>query len=117
MKKIILNTTVAFLLIFMSACSQKTTTPSTQTTTTASQEQASQRGQKGQRGGKRERPQFSDMLAKMDTNKDGMLSLVETDGDEKLKKGFTKIDINQDGFITAAEFENAPRPPRRGGRN
>ena len=107
MQKIILNLLIVAILGLLSpACSQKTSSTQQANTT----EQA-----RPQRGGERpsgERPQFSDLLTKMDSNKDGKLAQSEVQG--PLKDGFSNIDANNDGFITQAEFENAPQPPRRG---
>lgn len=104
---------VAFIFL-LASCSKKTTTPTTTTQSTSSTEQADRRGgdRKGKKG-KKERPQFADMLAKMDANKDGKLALAEADG--RLKEMFPQIDQNQDGFITEEEFKNAPKPKKRGG--
>jgi hypothetical protein len=57
-------------------------------------------------------PKFSELLIKMDKNKDGKLSKAEIEG--PLKNDFAKVDKNKDGFITEAEFKLAPppKPPR-----
>ena len=67
-------------------------------------------GQSENRAGRQKPPTFSELLKKMDTNKDGKLSKEEIKG--PLKKEFSKIDDNEDGFITEKEFEKAPRPKR-----
>lgn len=108
--------TVALMLV-LASCSQKTSTATANTQGTSATPQANQRGsgERGQRGG-RERPQFADLLTKMDANKDGKIELSETEG--RMRENFTKIDTNADGFITEEEFKNAPRPQRpRGQRN
>tara|TARA_R110002012_G_scaffold283090_2_gene473235 strand:+ start:191310 stop:191591 length:282 start_codon:yes stop_codon:yes gene_type:complete len=56
-------------------------------------------------------PTFSELLEKMDANTDSKLSLDEVKGE--LQKHFTKIDTDEDGFITKAEFEKAPKPKKR----
>ncbi|MBP1840648.1 DUF1566 domain-containing protein [Formosa algae] len=60
-----------------------------------------------------ERPNVADMMAEMDTNKDGKLAESEVKG--PLKNDFSKIDTNADGFITEAEFNEAPKPNGEGG--
>lgn len=105
------------LMLILASCSQKTSTAAANTQSTTATPQANQRGsdERGQRGN-RERPQFADLLTRMDANKDGKIELAETEG--RMKENFTKIDTNQDGFISEEEFKNAPRPQRpRGGRN
>jgi Ca2+-binding EF-hand superfamily protein len=62
--------------------------------------------------GKFKEPNFTQLLQKMDGNKDGKISNDEAD--ERLKKDFSKIDTNKDGFITKEEFEKAPKPQRQG---
>ncbi len=49
----------------------------------------------------------------MDANNDGKLSESEVKG--PLKKDFSKIDTNDDGFLTVEELEKAPKPERQGG--
>jgi hypothetical protein len=48
-------------------------------------------------------------FAKLDTNKDGKLSLTETRADPGLYEQFAMLDVNHDGFLTPAEFEAWPR--------
>jgi Ca2+-binding EF-hand superfamily protein len=55
------------------------------------------------------RPVYSDLLSRLDTNNDQKISAQEVKG--PLKIHFSKIDSNQDGFITETEFKNAPPPP------
>lgn len=52
-------------------------------------------------------PDVEEMFVKMDSNKDGKLSLEEVKG--PLKKDFDKIDKNQDGFLSKEEVEAAPK--------
>lgn len=113
--RILKSFSLFIFMVLLASCSQKTTTPTTQNSTVVNP-QADQREGGRKKGGKKERPQFADLLTKMDVNKDGKLDISETDG--RLKETFTTIDINNDGFITEEEFNNAPRPQRpRGGRN
>lgn len=55
-------------------------------------------------------PTYSQLLEEMDTNKDGLLATAEVRG--PIAREISKIDSNGDGYITRAEFENAPRPQR-----
>ena len=50
-------------------------------------------------------PDFADVLAKNDADKDGRISLAESP-DERTKKYFPYIDLNQDGFMDAAEWKS-----------
>lgn len=59
-------------------------------------------------------PSFSQLLSEMDTDGDGQLEKDEVQG--PLSDDFTKVDSNNDGFITEEEFDNAPRPERNGPR-
>jgi outer membrane protein assembly factor BamB len=49
-------------------------------------------------------PPFEDVLAAHDKDKDGRISLAEVP-DERTKSYFIFIDLDQDGFITAAEWK------------
>lgn len=53
-------------------------------------------------------PTATEILKKMDENKDGKLSKEEVKG--PLKEDFKKIDTNEDGFISKEELEKAPKP-------
>ena len=50
-------------------------------------------------------PEFADVIATHDVNKDGRISLSEAP-DERTKKYFPYIDLNQDGFMDAAEWKS-----------
>lgn len=65
-------------------------------------------GQRGQGG----QPSVSQLLEQMDSNKDGKLSESEVKG--PLKNDFSKIDTDEDGFLSKEELENAPKPERQG---
>ena len=69
------------------------------------------RGQRGSQNG--QVPSAKELLAKMDSNKDGKLSKSEVKG--PLANDFSKVDTNDDGFISKEELEKAPKP-RQGGR-
>ena len=51
------------------------------------------------------------VMAQMDTNKDGKLSKSEVKG--PLLNDFSKIDTNEDGFLSETELENAPKGKQR----
>ena len=61
--------------------------------------------------GQKERPTFSQLVEKMDTNKVGKISESEVKG--PLKDNFSVIDTDEDGFISEEEFNNAPKPKRK----
>jgi Ca2+-binding EF-hand superfamily protein len=68
----------------------------------------------GQSQGRQERkepPTFSELLKEMDKDEDGKLSKAELKG--PLKEDFAKVDLDEDGFITAEEFKKAPKPKRK----
>ena len=75
------------------------------------------------RGGQGQRPNATELISKMDTNKDGKLSKDEVKG--PLSEHFSKVDSDKDGFITKEELEkgqnqNGQRPQGgrpQGGRN
>lgn len=97
-----------FVIVFsLAACTAKTTE------TTAVEQETTEKPKSGQKGQKGERPQFADLLTKMDANKDGKLAKAEVKG--RLQKDFDKADTNGDGFITEDEFKNMA-PPKRGQR-
>ena len=48
-------------------------------------------------------PEFAEVLAKFDTNKDGKLSIEESP-DDKTKAYFPYIDLNHDGFLDAEDW-------------
>ncbi|MGH1384218.1 YHYH protein [Kordia sp.] len=69
----------------------------------------------GRNGGRnnRERPNVAQIMEHMDKNGDGKLSKKEVKG--PLQRDFSKVDANDDGFITKDELENAPKPQGRQG--
>ncbi|MEW4924771.1 EF-hand domain-containing protein [Algibacter sp. 2305UL17-15] len=68
-------------------------------------------GQSENKGDRKERPTFEQLLEKMDANEDGKLSKKEVKG--PLKKNFDEVDADEDGFITEEELKKAPKPKRR----
>lgn len=67
-------------------------------------------GQSQNRHERKKPPTFKELIKKMDANEDGKLSKDEIKG--PLKEDFAKVDTDEDGFITAAEFSKAPKPKR-----
>lgn len=63
---------------------------------------------------RQQRPSAEEIFKMMDANEDGKLSLKEVKG--PLKNDFSKVDLDENGFITKEEFEKAPKPNRQGGR-
>lgn len=61
-----------------------------------------------QEGKHRKRPTAEQLIEKMDTNEDGLISVKEARG--PLAENFTKIDENEDGFLSLEELENMPEP-------
>lgn len=66
-----------------------------------------------QRGRERGAPNFAQLLAEMDANKDGKLAKTEVKG--PLQREFSKVDSDGDGFITKSEFADAPKPQGKPG--
>ncbi|MDO6596707.1 YHYH protein [Oceanihabitans sp. 2_MG-2023] len=56
------------------------------------------------------RPDASEIIKKMDTNKDGKLSATEVKG--PLKQDFNKMDANKDGYLSKAEIEKTQKRNR-----
>lgn len=72
-------------------------------------------------GPKHQRPNPEEIFKKLDTNKDGAVSLDEFKAGPRAQKDpakaeeiYKKIDANSDGKVTLEEFK-AHRPPHRGG--
>jgi len=61
---------------------------------------------------KGQRPSPTQLISELDSNSDNKLSKNEAKG--PLINDFSKIDANNDGFLTAKELENAPMPSPRG---
>ncbi|NRD19735.1 YHYH protein [Winogradskyella eckloniae] len=56
------------------------------------------------------RPSVTELIKEMDANTDHKLSKSEVHG--PLADDFSKIDTNDDGFLSQEELENAPKPER-----
>jgi len=63
----------------------------------------------------KEPPTYAALLKQMDKNEDGKLAKSEIKG--PLKDNFSKVDTDEDGFISKKEFENAPKPKGRERKN
>lgn len=63
------------------------------------------------KGERKEPPTYAKLIEDMDKNEDGLLSKDEIKG--PLKDDFSKIDTDEDGFISEEEFEKAPKPKGR----
>ncbi|MEQ8416635.1 MAG: hypothetical protein RIB71_19290 [Imperialibacter sp.] len=90
------------------ACASQKKQASTDKQSAPRQQAGSQQGGR-QQGGP---PSFSQLLTEMDANKDGKLAKSEVKG--PLIDNFSKIDADNDAFLTEAELKNAPRPQRNG---
>jgi hypothetical protein len=47
------------------------------------------------------------LLATLDADRDGLISLDESTGHRSLAENFHKIDVNKDGFISLLELEES----------
>jgi Ca2+-binding EF-hand superfamily protein len=47
-----------------------------------------------------------DLLATLDTDKDGRISVEEAAADPSLSAVFTEMDVNKDGYLTPSELES-----------
>ena len=56
----------------------------------------------------------TELMSKMDANKDGKLSKEEVKG--PLSNDFDKIDTDGDGYLSLEELNSAPKPERGGNR-
>jgi hypothetical protein len=61
--------------------------------------------------GNRQRPDPASLIQSMDKNGDGKISSQEAVG--PLRNDFSRVDLNNDGFITLEELKKAPSPNRR----
>jgi hypothetical protein len=101
-------TVVGILFLSVASCTNKTKNMGT--TESAPSQQQQPPPQNGGNGQRRQPPAFTDVLAKLDADKDGKISKTEAQG--PLKNHFSRIDTDGDGFITAEEFKKIPPPPR-----
>ena len=46
-----------------------------------------------------------DVIAKLDTDNDGRISVEEAVSDASLSAVFTELDVNKDGYLTPSELE------------
>lgn len=99
--KIVKTTLIATFSMMMIACSSNKQGSSSQQNSNQNQS----------RQDERQRPSTAQLMAQMDTNKDGKLSKSEVKG--PLLNDFSKIDTNEDGFLSETELENAPKGKQR----
>lgn len=62
------------------------------------------------RGRPKPPPPIDKIFTDLDLDKDNKISFQEAKG--PLKRDFSKIDANEDGFVTRKELEKAPKPER-----
>lgn len=105
------NIVMASLVIGLTACASKKNVEISPSDDVVLERKEQKRQRPG--GNRSERPEFSDLVAKMDANGDGLISISEAEG--PLSEMFTKIDTNKDGNISAEEFSSMA-PPQRGDR-
>lgn len=60
---------------------------------------------------RKEPPTYAQLVKELDANEDGKLAKEELKG--PLKDDFDKVDTDEDGFISEAEFKKAPKPKGR----
>lgn len=58
----------------------------------------------GTHSASRSRAGMRDLMARLDTNADGSISLSEGDADATIKANFSAIDSNTDGLVSSAEY-------------
>ncbi|MFT4076153.1 MAG: hypothetical protein QM647_11540 [Asticcacaulis sp.] len=64
-------------------------------------------------------PKAEDLIARLDTDKDGAISKAEAAADSRFAEHFDMIDADHDGKVTAAELTDAfskmkpPSPPQQ----
>lgn len=46
-----------------------------------------------------------DLMAKLDTDNDGRISVEEASADSSISSSFTELDVNKDGYLTASELD------------
>ncbi|WP_343847896.1 hypothetical protein [Algoriphagus jejuensis] len=105
------------LAIALNACSSQKKQAGVEDERPVSQQGRTQGGPAGAQSQGRPQggaPNFAQLLAEMDANKDGKLAKSEVKG--PLLNDFAKIDTDEDGFLSEKEIANAPRPQRGGGR-
>lgn len=83
------------LVVAFTSCNSSKET----TNTNVSIDKKALRGQSNEK-----HPDASQMLVRMDANKDGKISKTEARG--KLKENFNLRDVNEDGYITDNEMRN-----------
>jgi Ca2+-binding EF-hand superfamily protein len=90
------------IILLLASCNKNATSPSSTQTTKPNAERAARDGRK---------PDFKNVLARVDTNNDGKISKSEAKG--PLVNAFDKLDADGDGFITEKEFNEFTPPAQR----
>ena len=96
MKNLVKTLALSTIILMMTACASKN-----------NQTNRNNQEPSGKRGGP---PSFSQLIEEMDSNKDGKIAEIEVKG--QLKNDFSKIDSNNDGYISKEEFERRSKPQR-----
>lgn len=109
MKKQLKTLALIAVLVGFTSCKSNSEATGANASDRTSSEITERRNQPRERG---ERPDTTKILTEMDANNDGKLSKDEVKG--PLLDQFSKIDTNEDNFISKEELENAPKPQRRG---
>jgi Ca2+-binding EF-hand superfamily protein len=99
--KILKATSFLAITLLLAACNKNTTSPNS-TNTTPNAERAARSGKK---------PEFKNVLARVDANNDGKISKSEAKG--PLVNAFDKLDADGDGFITEKEFNEFVPPAQK----
>ena len=94
------------ITLLLASCNRNTTSPSS-TQSAESAKTATPNTERAARSGKK--PEFKNVLARVDTNNDGKISKSEAKG--PLVDAFSKLDA--DGFITEKEFNEFVPPARK----
>jgi PBP1b-binding outer membrane lipoprotein LpoB len=100
--KFLKASSVLAITLLLASCSKNATSPSSTQTNRPNAERAARGGGK---------PEFKNVLARVDTNNDGKISKSEAKG--PLVNAFSKLDADGDGFITEKEFNEAAPPAQR----
>jgi Ca2+-binding EF-hand superfamily protein len=106
--KILKASSFLALILFIASCNQNATSPSS-TQSAENSKTTSPNAERATRNGKK--PEFKNVLARVDTNNDGKISKSEAKG--PLVNAFDKLDADGDGFITEKEFNEFVPPAQK----
>lgn len=97
-------------ILLFSSCSKEADSISPEASDTAQRSSVEGDSNSDCKGKPGKPPKPEEVMAKLDSNGDGLISQEEAQG--PLKKDFSKADKNQDGFIDIEELKRGcPRPP------